>query len=105
MLFSPSLVLRRNGHRVAMGYETAAAARDVDGPGKLGSGRLFEKQALAKCGPGRLNVAIFLPVCERECLQTSMQLQENSPKKFALYTYVYKLELKSYFWNISDKFV
>ncbi len=39
----------------------ADETRDVNEPGKcgLGSGRVFEMQARAKCGPGGLNLKIF----------------------------------------------
>ncbi len=44
--------------------KTQHCTRDVNEPGKcgLGSGRVFEMRARAKCGPGGVNLKIFFAV-------------------------------------------
>ncbi len=61
-------------------------SRDVYEPGKcgLGSGRVFEMRARAKCGPGRLNLKIFFLCCFEGGgghFQKSPQLPKFSPEK------------------------
>ncbi len=59
-------------------------SRDVNEPGKcgLGSGRVFKMRARAKCGPGGLNLEIFLfAVFRGSDFQRSPQLPKFSPRK------------------------